>query len=93
MRKYELVTVFSPDLTGEKLKKAVGEVEKLIADVKGKIGKTTAWGKKDLAYLIDGRKQGHYYLHQLELAPEAPGEIEKQMRLNDNLLRYLLVSQ
>jgi small subunit ribosomal protein S6 len=91
MRGYELVTVFKPELTGEKLKKAVGDVEKMLVGVKGKIKKVTGWGKKELAYPIKGKMQGHYYLHLVELSSESLTGIEKKLRLNEDLLRYLLV--
>lgn len=85
------MAVFSPELTGEELKKGVAWVEKLVVDLKGKVKKTTHWGKKDLNYPVNGCTQGHFYLYQLELTPESLSEAEKKLRGQENILRYLLV--
>jgi small subunit ribosomal protein S6 len=91
MRDYELVLVLDPDLTTERQKKLISKIKKMVADLKGKVGKTDEWGKKKLAYPIAKKTSGHYFFMALSLPSQAPVEIEKNFRIEEDLLRYLLI--
>ncbi len=49
------------------------------------------WGKRTLAYPIKKLFEGHYVLHRFEMAPNGTGEIDRLLRYNENVLRYLLI--
>ena len=51
------------------------------------------WGKKRLAYEIQHMREGFYYFIQFEAETTAPAEIERHMRIMDNVLRYLVVKK
>jgi small subunit ribosomal protein S6 len=95
MRNYELAIILCPELKEEERKEVIKEIEDLIGKKEGKVGKIIEWGKKELAYTIKkgGKRfsEGFYFLFNLELLPETLSEIRKKLRINENILRYLLV--
>jgi small subunit ribosomal protein S6 len=93
MRDYELVLVIDPDLTGADQKKLISKIKKIIQELKGKVGKTDEWGKRELAYPIKKKNLGYYFLLAIKLPPEGPGQIEGKLKLEEQLIRYLLVKK
>ncbi len=91
MNKYELTLVLNSDLTSENQKKVLAKIGKLITDFKGKAGKTKEWGKKQLAYPIKKKTVGIFQLMNIDLPPEAIKDLDQKLRLEDNLLRFLIV--
>ena len=59
----------------------------------GTISEVEEWGKKRLAYEIQHMREGFYYFIQFEAETTAPAEIERHMRIMDNVLRYLVVKK
>lgn len=93
MRDYELTLVLDPEALGEKRKKFLAKVTKFVKDLKGKIGKTDEWGERELAYPIKKQNLGFYYFLILNLPEKGPGELSKKLKLEESLLRYLLVKR
>lgn len=91
MRNYELVVVLDGKATAAKRKVATEKIEKLIKSVKGKIGKVTDMGVKDLSYKIKKSTSGVYLLLPLELEAAGAKELGGKLRLEDEFLRYLLI--
>jgi len=91
MRDYELTLVIDPDLTSENQKKLVTKTKKIITDLKGKVGKTDEWGRKELAYPIMKKTLGYYFFLETKLPQKALAEIEKKLKLEEGIIRYLLV--
>lgn len=91
MRDYELTLVIDPDLTSENQKKLVTKIKKIITDLKGKVATTKEWGKKELAYPIKKKTLGYYFFLETNLPEKAPAEIEKKLKLEEGVMRYLLV--
>lgn len=91
MREYELVLVVDPDLTSEKQKKQLEKIKKIIADLKGEVQKTVEWGKKELTYPIKKKNLGYYFLWELNLPEKIYGEFDKKLKLEEGVIRYLLV--
>lgn len=91
MRDYELVLVVDPDLTGADQKKQLTKVKKIIEGLKGKVEKIDEWGKRKLAYPIKKKNLGYYFLLIIKLPTEAPAEVENKLRLEEGIIRYLLV--
>lgn len=84
MRKYELTLV----LKEEGQEKILKKIEKWLG--KGKILSSKFWGKKKLSYPIKKEKEGNYLFLEIEM-PKKGGEIERNLRLEESVLRYLLV--
>ncbi len=91
MRTYELMLLirFNPDEAA--INKVTEQVAGLIEAKGGQILKTDVWGKRKLAYPIDNQSDGFYVLLNLAVAPSALKDIEFEMKLNENLLRYMFV--
>lgn len=88
---YENVFIAGQDLTPAK----VGELtQKYIAVIEAKGGKVTKredWGLRNLAYKIKKNRKGYYTLMNIDAPAEAVVEMERLMRLDENLLRYLTI--
>lgn len=91
MRDYELVLVIDSDLTGADQKKELTKVKKIIEDLKGKVEKTDDWGKRELVYPIKKKNLGYYFLLVVKLPATAPVQIENKLKLEEKIIRYLLV--
>lgn len=105
MPSYELTVIFKPDLKKEKQEKAVEGLKKIIESKKspaaarpdtiggrqGKVLKIDLWGKKSLAYEIEKQKEGVYLLVSFEADPKVLSELEKKIKLEENIIRYLIV--
>lgn len=93
MRDYELVLVIDPELSGEDQKKLLAKVQKIVEDLKGKVEKKDEWGRKELAYPIKKKNLGYYFLLAIKLPPEAPAQVDKKLKLEEKIIRYLLVKK
>lgn len=93
MQKYELVLILSPKLDSKEEKKLLSKTEELITSLKGKLSKKESWGKKPLSYPINHHKEGLYHFFKLEFLPESLKEWREKMRLEENIIRYLLIKQ
>ena len=91
MNKYELAVVVNAKLDDEAKNAVVDKVKALIERFGGQITEVDDWGKKRLAYEIDKMNEGFYYFIRFDAEPTAPAEIEKRMRIADNVIRYLCV--
>lgn len=66
------------------------KIEKLIKDSKGKVISQDSWGKRHLAYPIKGHEEGYYIVYTLELDKTKVEEIKAELKLMNDLLRFLL---
>lgn len=89
MRKYELMTVFPLD--EEKSKKGADDVRSVLSEFGAEIEKEEPFGDRDLTYEIKKQKRGRFILFTMKLNPAKLIEINKQFRLNTNMLKYLFV--
>ena len=88
MRKYRLVLILKRALDKKAADKIVADVRKLAGEVKN--DKLTELGEKKFAYKIKKEQSGNYIVWEFE-AEKVPLELEAKLRLNDDVLRHLLV--
>ena len=93
MNKYELTLVVSAKIEDDARTATVEAVKELIAKFGGTITNIDDWGKKKLAYEIQKMKEGFYYFIQFDAQATAPIEIESRIRIMENVIRFLCVSQ
>ena len=93
MNKYELALVVNAKLEDEERAAVVEKAKGYITRYNGVITEVEEWGKKRLAYEIQHMREGFYYFIQFEAETTAPAEIERHMRIMDNVLRYLVVKK
>lgn len=86
---YEFTYIINPVLEDDKLKETVDKVSKLIEKNGGEIEEVDEWGLRQFAYDIDKKGSG-YYVNMYFTAPaEAIASVERQLRIDDDVLRYL----
>ena len=93
MAKYELALVVNAKIEKEERIAVVKKADAYIERFEGKLGATTEWGKKRLAYEIQKMNEGYYYFIHFESDSTVPSEIEQRMRITDNVIRFLCVRQ
>lgn len=91
MNKYELALVVNAKIEDDARTEAVDKVKALIERFGGVITNVDEWGKKKLAYEIQKMHEGFYYFIQFEADAACPAEVERHVRIMDNVLRYLVV--
>ena len=93
MNKYELALVVNAKLEDEARAQVAEKAKGYITRYNGNITEAEEWGKKRLAYEIQKMREGYYYFIQFEADATAPAEIERHVRIMDNVLRYLVVKK
>lgn len=91
MNKYELLTVFKPNLDAEEVDKAIEALKKSVADLGGKLESADKSGRKKLAYEIQNFRDGFFVVSVISLPADKVAEFKRQLRLNDNVLRTMLL--
>ena len=90
MRKYELVCIVQPELDETAFKGVVDRVSGWVTDSGGSVDKVDVWGRKKLAYIIHKQREGQYVLMNLTLDPKSTGELERNIRYLEPVLRHML---
>jgi len=90
---YETVFIARQDLTDTQVKDITAHLSKIITDAKGNIHKTEFWGLKSFAYRMNKSRKGHYVLLEIETDSDALHEMERQMRLNEDILRHQTIRE
>ena len=93
MSKYELALVVNAKIEDEAREAVVEKAKGYVARYGGTVTEVEEWGKKRLAYEIQKMKEGFYYFIQFEADATAPAEIERHVRIMENVIRYLCVRQ
>ena len=91
MNKYELVLVVNAKIEDDARAAVVDKAKTYVERFGGTVTEVEDWGKKKLAYEIQHMKEGFYYFIQFEADATCPAELEKRVRIMDNVLRYLVV--
>ena len=86
---YENVFIARQDISGAQVDQLADTFTQLIADQGGEIKKREYWGLRNLAYRMNKNRKGHYVLFNIEAPPPAIAELERTMRINEDVLRYL----
>lgn len=93
MNKYELAVVVNAKIEDDARADVIEKVKALITRFGGNVTDIDEWGKKRLAYEIQHQREGFYYFIQFEADSQCPAEIERHVRIMDNVLRYLVVKK
>ena len=91
MNKYELAVVVSAKIEDDERAQVIEKVKALVERFGGKISDVDEWGKKRLAYEIQHMTEAFYYFIQFDAEGTVPAEIEQDVRIMDNVLRFLCV--
>ena len=91
MREYELVYIFDSVLTEDQINEKLDRYHKHITSDGGEITAVDHWGKRQLAYPIRKKTAGTYVVVQFTAATEGLPELERTLKLDEDLIRYLIV--
>ena len=91
MREYEIIYIVHPDLEDTALEEVVNRVQNWIEEDGGEIIKTDDWGKRKLAYPIRKQIEGHYYKLDANLVPSSIAKLERNLKILESVLRFLVV--
>ena len=86
---YETVIIIRQETSTQHVEALADTCEGIIKENGGSIKKRENWGLRSLAYKIKKNKKGHYILFNIDAPPTAVHELERLMRLNEHILRYL----
>lgn len=88
---YEIVIIVRPDIDDAETQAACDKVEAIFTEGEGKLLEREDWGRKKLAYTIQKHTKGTYYLWRVLLTPDFLLEWERRVRLDDRIIRFLVV--
>jgi small subunit ribosomal protein S6 len=91
MRIYELLFIVDPNVTDEQVDAVIAQVEGVVKDAGGEIDKVDRWGIRRLAYRVKKREEGFYILVQFSAAADTVKELERRLRVEELVLKYLTV--
>ncbi len=91
MHEYEIVYIFRSSLASEEIDGKLETLHARLTQQTGQISAVEHWGKRQLAYPIDKERNGHYVVAQFEAEPASLPEFERLLKLDEDLLRYLIV--
>ena len=91
MNKYELALVVNAKIEDDVRTATVDKAKDYIARFGGTVTDVEDWGKQKLAYDIQKMSEAYYYFIQFDAEPECPAQVEDNVRIMDNVLRFLCV--
>lgn len=86
---YESVFIARQDISAQQVETLADQLAEIITAPGGKITKRENWGLRNLAYRIKKNRKGHYVLFNIEASSDVVKEYERQMRINEDVIRYL----
>ena len=93
MNNYETVFILTPVLSDEQMKETVAKFTKLLADNGAEIVNEEDWGLRKLAYPIEKKTTGFYWLIEFKANPETITTLETQFRRDERVIRFLTFRQ
>ena len=91
MRLYDIVVLLTPDLSEEEAAKVTADYRKILTDGGAEIVRDESWGRRRMAYAIGRKREAFYHLFVARALPPLVAELERRMRLSDQVLRHLAV--
>jgi small subunit ribosomal protein S6 len=91
MSLYETVFIARQDISGPQVDALADQFTAIVAEQGGEVKKRESWGLRNLAFRIKKNRKGHYVLFNLDAPSAAIVEMERNMRISEDILRYLTV--
>lgn len=93
MNQYELAVVLSSAISDEERAEAMEKVQGFVTRAGGTITNVDDWGRKKLAYEIQKMSEGFYTFIRFEAEPSVPAQVEENLRLMEQVIRFLCISR
>ncbi|HWM46832.1 MAG TPA: 30S ribosomal protein S6 [Xanthobacteraceae bacterium] len=91
MPMYEHVYLARPDVSAQQVEDLTNQFKGVIEGLGGKVTKTEYWGLKSLSFRVKKNRKAHYTLLNVEAPPAAITEVERQERINEDVLRFMTI--
>ena len=91
MRQYELMIILDPELEERTIQPSLDKFLSVITKGDGTVDNVELWGKRRLAYDINKKSEGIYAVIDLHATPAAVAELDRQLRLNESVLRTKVI--
>ena len=93
MRNYEAMYVLRPEMDEEQINAAIEKFSDIITANGGEVTKVEQWGKRRLAYEVEKLREGYYVLCYFTGNTELPKELERNFKISDRVIRFLVVRE
>lgn len=90
MNQYESIIIINPNVDEEKMKSLIEKFSTLINN-EGKVEKVEELGKKKLAYEVKKNKEGYYVVYTFDAKPELISELERNYRITDEVIKFIVI--
>ena len=90
-RQYEVVFIIEPTMEDDEATKLTDSLKQIVTDQGGVVTKTESLGRRPLAYEILHKTEGNFVLLEIEGSGRELAELERRMRVNDRIIRYITV--
>ena len=88
---YENVFIARQDISASQVEALADTLTAVVTEQGGQVTKREYWGLRNLSYRIKKNRKGHYVMFNLDAPPKAVNELERTMRINEDVIRYLTV--
>jgi len=88
---YEFIFIARQDVSTQQVEVLTKMCADLVTEQGGQVKKTEQWGLRNLAYRINKNKKGHYVMFNLEASPAAIAEVERNLKLNEDVMRFMTI--
>ena len=92
MRNYELAFIIGPNTDDEGATDVINRVSQFVKTGDGEVASVDVWGRRKLAYPINNYREGTYVLLQAQIPPSSIVELERNLKLSEEVIRYLLIN-
>lgn len=93
MRKYDIMYIIRPSVEQEARKALISELHQILIDRGQEDMTVNEWGMRELAYEIDDQKKGYYVVVSVKTNPQAIAELDRVMKIKEDVLRHIVVSR
>ena len=92
MRNYELAFIISPNVDDEGATNVIEKVSGFVKAIEGEVASVDVWGRRPLAYPINNHREGTYVRLETKMSPSSIGQLERNLKLSEEVIRYLLIN-
>ena len=92
MTEYEVMFIIATALEDDKKESTIELVKEIISN-SGTVTKTDIWGNRKLAYPINKKNEGYYVVMEFEGTADLPKELDRRMKISDNIIRHLIINK
>jgi small subunit ribosomal protein S6 len=91
MKRYETIFIIQADLPDEDINTTIDRYQGIVADLKGTVINVERWGKRKMAYPIEGKTRGFYTLFDYAGQSKVVFELERNFKIDDKVLKYMTI--